>query len=121
MRSNFTAFRALVYSRARSKGCCAGSRFRLCFVTVVPGACCDDAERDSALIFMASYLRTDYFIVAHRLSKEQLVDIKKSFGGEDVGCWRRATSVSSPHPRISYLPTIVLTKNPSSEANELQL
>src|SRR5271154_3051661 len=51
MRSSFVAFRARVYSRALSKGCCAGSRFRGCRATFEPGVCCDAAGRDSTLTF----------------------------------------------------------------------
>ena len=51
MRSIFVAFRALVYSRARSKGWSAGSRLRVWRCTEVPGVCCCDAVRVRAFIF----------------------------------------------------------------------
>ncbi len=38
MRSILTAFRARVYSLARSKGWCVGSRFRGCLSAASPGA-----------------------------------------------------------------------------------
>lgn len=52
MRSIFVAFRARVYSRARSNGCWLGSRFRVSLFTLEPGACADEADRDNALIFI---------------------------------------------------------------------
>jgi hypothetical protein len=54
MRSNFVALRALVYSRARSKGCKLGSRLRVCLATFDPGACVDAADLLRALIFILS-------------------------------------------------------------------
>jgi hypothetical protein len=52
MRSILVAFSARVYSRARSKGCCLGSRLRVTFATLEPGACAAEADRLRALIFM---------------------------------------------------------------------
>lgn len=40
-----------MYSRALSKGCCAGSRFLDCLVIEDPGVCCKAAGRERALIF----------------------------------------------------------------------
>jgi len=52
MRSTLVALRALVYSRARSKGCRLGSRLRVTLTTSEPGACTDAVDRLSALIFI---------------------------------------------------------------------
>ena len=52
MRSSFVAFKARVYSRARSKGCWVGSRFLVSLLTLEPGAWADEAGRESALIFI---------------------------------------------------------------------
>ena len=52
MRSSFVAFKARVYSRARSKGCWVGSRFLVSLLTLEPGAWADEAGLESALIFI---------------------------------------------------------------------
>jgi len=66
MRSNFVALRALVYSRARSKGCKLGSRLRVCLATFDPGACVDAADLLRALIFILSVEVLRSFAVAIR-------------------------------------------------------
>lgn len=57
MRSSFVALSARVYSRARSNGCTAGSRFRGWRATSLPGVCMELVERVSALIFCVPSVR----------------------------------------------------------------
>lgn len=52
MRSTFVAFRALVYSRARSNGWRLGSKFLVTLATLEPGACVEAVDRLRALIFI---------------------------------------------------------------------
>lgn len=99
MRSILVALRALVYSRARSKGCWLGSRFRVTFATLEPGACTEAVDRVSVLIFIVGVVdvqlvcsRRRELLACAEISKRQRRGQPTSGGGASrvsVGAGRK--------------------------------
>jgi hypothetical protein len=100
MRSILVALSARVYSRARSKGCWVGSRLRVTFATLDPGACAEEADRLRALIFI---LRSfDVAICSCAGSRELLQDAQKF--ERQVGLANGSSGASVASARRGSLP-----------------